>query len=53
MYQTRGYPIDFELRRAHRARRPRSRTHAALRALATRLRPKRPHPNQHKRQNQP
>jgi hypothetical protein len=23
MYQTRGYPIDFELRRAHRARRRR------------------------------
>lgn len=45
MYQTHGYPIDPELRRAHRARRPRSRTHAALRALTTLLRPRRPHPD--------
>jgi hypothetical protein len=34
MYETRGYPVDPELRRAHRAARRRSRLLAALRTLA-------------------
>jgi hypothetical protein len=34
MYETRGYPIDLELRRAYRAARRRSRFLAALRTLA-------------------
>jgi hypothetical protein len=37
MYLTRGYPIDLELRRAHRARRRRRRP--ILNALLQRLRP--------------
>jgi hypothetical protein len=45
MYQTRGYPIDFDLRRAHRAQRG-PRAFPALRALAAYLWPRlfaRPH----------
>jgi triphosphoribosyl-dephospho-CoA synthetase len=36
-HQTRGYPIDLELRRAHRAQRSRRRLFAALRALVVHL----------------
>ena len=35
-YQTRGYPIDLELRRAHRAQRGGRRLFAGLRTLAAR-----------------
>jgi hypothetical protein len=37
MYSTRGYPIDLDLRRAHRARRD-TRGFPTLRAFATYLR---------------
>ena len=37
MYRTRGYPIDLELRHAHRAQRGSRRRFQRLRALAARL----------------
>ena len=36
-YQARGYPIDLELRRPHRAQRDRRRLYPALRVLAAGL----------------
>ena len=36
-YRTRGYPIDLELRRAHRARRGSRRRFQRLRELAARV----------------